>query len=184
MCITVLTVPISLIRQLLPADVAQWASLQQRTEKHYQPQHQFMRTIRSAASVYSFLETARVTRDLAAPSEATSAVHLLAHLSRVVPPSTAQELATFHPGGRRITLASLRAQGTRFPVRFAEIRRIFRVHEVPSVWRFYGVAFGYEAAAVVTRDDLRGAVEALLQAIPHVAEQGHLAPAGAHCAGS
>lgn len=137
-----------------------------------------------ATSVDSCLETASITRHLAAPLKATSAVRLLTDLTRVVATAAAQQLTPFHPGGGRIALASLRPQGTCFPIRFAEIWRVFGVDEVATVWRFYGVAFGYETAAVVARDNLCCTIEPLLEAVTYVSERRHLAPASAHRAGS
>jgi hypothetical protein len=153
-------------------------------EPCYYTEQRLLRPSLLATSVDSSLETASITRNLTAPLKATSTVRLLTDLTGVVPTAAAQQLTSFHPGGGRIALASLRPQRTCLPIRFAEIWRVFGVNEVATVWRLYGVAFGYETAAVVARDNLCGTVEPLLEAVTYVSERRHLAPAGAHRAGS
>ena len=73
--------------------------------------------------------------------------------------------------------APLRAERAQRAVGQTEGRRLLGVDEVHLTGRLDRRVLGHEALAVVAGDHLGGAVEALLEAVAHVAERRHLAPA-------
>lgn len=121
----------------------------------------------------------RVTRDLATPTEPTLAVHFLAYGAGVEAAAAAQQFAAFDSRRRGVALAALRAQRAGLAVRLAEVGRLLRVDQVRPAGRLDGRPFGNEVVAVVAGYHFGGAVEPLLQAVAHVAERRHLAPARA-----
>lgn len=132
-----------------------------------------------AARVDSPLLEARLAGDLAAPPEAALAVDLLPDGARVVAATTAEEFAALDARRGGVADATGSAQRPRASVRRAEVGRVLRVHEVRPLRLLDGLTLGHEGAAVVARNDFGGAVEALLEAVAHVAEGRHLPPAGA-----
>lgn len=110
--------------------------------------------------------------------ELALASFIFVHHHVIVSPAAAQYPAPLFPRGGCVALPALGAERPQRAVGRAEGGGLLGVDEVDLAGGFDGLALGDEAVAVVAGDYLGGAVEALLEPIAHVAEGGHLAPAG------
>lgn len=132
-----------------------------------------------ATSVYRFLLQAGVASDFATPTEPALTVDLLLNDPGVVSPAATEQLTAIDTLAGGVAPSPLGAQRARFPVRFAEVRRVLAVDQIEPVGWFDGRPLGDEAVPVVARDHLRRAIKRLLQSIAHVAERRHFPPTGA-----
>jgi len=120
----------------------------------------------------------------AAPVEPAKAVLLQHHRLVPVPSPAAQQVTPARVHGRAVADTAPGAQRARLTVSRAEIGRVGRIDEVLLVGGFDVVAHGDEGFPVVAPHHLESPVEALEQAVPHLAEMGHLPPAGPQGAGA
>lgn len=117
--------------------------------------------------------------DHAAPVEATQTVLLKDHRFLAVAALAAEQIAAADVHGGAVAHAPPRAQRTRFTVGQTEVGRFVRVDQILPVRRLDVVADGDQRLAVVAAHHFGSAVEPLQEAVAHLAEMGHLFPAGA-----
>lgn len=129
-----------------------------------------------------FSQHTSITRHLATPLESTMTINFFLDDFRIVAPTAAEQLATVDSLARGVALSTLRTEDSGFAIGATEVRRILAVDEVESTRWFDGMTLGYEAVAVVARDDLGRAVERLLQSVADLTERRHFSPTGPHCA--
>lgn len=129
------------------------------------------------AETQLFSDRALFALDHATPVETTQAVLLKHHRFLPVASLAAQQVAAADIHGRAVAYAAPRPQRTRFPVGEAEIGRLVRVDQVLLVGGFDVLANGDQGLAVVAPHHLGRPVEALQQAVAHLAEVRHLFPA-------
>ena len=144
--------------------------------------------------MYSLCTGAVQTADVTAPVE--SAVAALSDQLRpgLEPAPAAQQLTAVQGGRGAVAGPPRRARRARLAVVRAEVRRLLKVHQVLGGGRFVGRVLGLQVsgigavggavASLVGVHHPGGAVEAVLQIIPHRPEAGQAHPAGAHRAGA
>lgn len=131
----------------------------------------------SVAETQIFSDQALLTLHHATPVETTQTILLEHHRLLPVAALAAQQIAAADVHGRAVAHASPRPQGTRFPIRQAEIGRLVRVDQILLIGRFYVLAHGDQGLSVVAPHHLGRTVESLQQVVAHLTEGRHLLPA-------
>jgi len=150
--------------------------------------------LKSQTLVNSVRTGAVQTADVTAPVESAVAAFSDHLRSGLEASSAAQQLAAVQGGRGAVASSPGRPQRPRLAAVRAEVWRLLKVHQVLGGGRLVRRVFGLQVsrvgpvggavAALVGVHHPGGAVEAVLQVIPHRPEAGQSHPAGAHGAGA